>query len=246
MKWLARLLLLAAVPLYGGTVDVSSSQSLYLRHGDTISFDLFTSSYSQNAQTFGLAPYPTDLQFALAASPILSGGQFAATISSVDASIVLAFDGSPGFVAGYLSGAGFQGAVSTLQGHLHFSPTLSQDLFGSGKARLSLQNQGADLTLGVSPLTLGQTLFVSLSSGPLSVGARVGSVNVSGPDGPAFFATRLDLDETPVPEPGSGWFLAGGGGLLACISGMLNRVSRRPHGINTPPEINRLQSVKRL
>jgi hypothetical protein len=246
MKWVARLLLLAAVPLYGGTVDVTSYQSLYLRHGDTISFDLFTSSYSQNAQTFALPLYPVDLRFALAASPILSGGQFAATISSPDASIILAFDGSLGFVAGYLSGAGFQGAVSTLQGHLHFSPTLSQDLFGSGKARLSLQNQGADLTLGLSPLTLGQTLFVSLSGGALSAGARVGSVSLNGSDGPTLLATTLNLDETPVPEPGSGWFLAGGGALLGGISGMLNQVSRRRHGIDTLPEINRLQSVKRL
>jgi hypothetical protein len=220
------LLALFTLPLCAGVVDVSFSQTALVHSGDTLSFNLFTWNYTANAQSFGLPLYPTDVAFALVTAPFNGPSQFSATLTSSDASVTVGFDGTPGFAPGYLSSADFQGAVSSLQAHLHLSSALSQDLFGGGSIRLDLQNTGADLDLGLSPLTFRQDLFFTLSGGPLSVGAMPGTVTLESPSGSqSQFTGGLQLIDS-VPEPGSGWLLTGGGALLWAVSTMWSRRSR--------------------
>jgi len=200
------LLVLAAVPLYGGTVDLTGAETVLVRTGDTLSFDLFTGSYSANAQALGLSANPEAIAFCLITSPLAIPGQFVATITSSDASIELAFGGVSRFNTGYLSSAGFQGIVSTLNGHLNLTSSVSSELFSGGALRLNLRNQGPDLLLGLPPLTLSQDLFVTLSGGPLSVGAHAQSVTLQRPDSPLLLAGRFNSDISDVPEPGSACF----------------------------------------
>jgi hypothetical protein len=155
---------LLALPLQASVVDVSTSQNAVVRTGDTLSFALSTWNYALNAQSFGLPLYPTDVTFALVTAPLNFPAQFWATLASPDASVTVAFSGPLGFTPGYLSSAGFQGVVATLQGHLHLSSTLSQDLFGGGGVRLNLENTGDDLTLGLDLSPFGR-LFFCLSGG---------------------------------------------------------------------------------
>jgi hypothetical protein len=89
--------------------------------------------------------------------------------------------------------------------------------------RLNLTNQGPDLTLGLSPLTFGQDLFVTVSGGPLSVGANPRSVTLERPDTPLLLASHFESVAATVPEPDSAWFFVSGGGLFYAISGVLKR-----------------------
>jgi PEP-CTERM motif len=216
---------LVAAALHAGQVDVSSAQTVTVGHGGSLTFDLFTSSYTANAQALGVPLYPTDLTFSFVTAASTSG-EFLATLSSPDASINLAL-GPLDFTAGYLSSAGFQGTVSTLQGQFHLDSALSQQLFSSGSVLLTLQNTGGSLLLGLPSFTLEQDLFASLSGGPLSVGARPGGVTL---DNPLEFSVSALGFQLPaqVPEPGSGLLLAGGGVLFWAISGRLKRRLRRP------------------
>src|SRR5690242_13660380 len=95
--------LLAAVPLHAGTIDVTALEMARLRAGDRLSFELFVWNYAQNARTFGIAPDPDEFSFAFATSPTNSHGTLSATLSSPDASISVRVDEISGFTAGYLS-----------------------------------------------------------------------------------------------------------------------------------------------
>jgi len=226
MKGLVGLLVLAAVPLCGGTLDLTGAETVLVRTGDTLSFDLFTGSYSANAQALGLNANPEAIAFCLITSALPVSGQFVATVTSFDASIELAFGGVLGFNTGYLSSAGFQGIVSTLNGHLNLTSSVSSELFLRGALRLNLRNQGPELLFGLPPLTLSQDLFVTLSGGPLSVGAHAQSVTLQRPDSPLLLAGRFNSDISDVPEPGSACFFLSGGGLVYAISGMSIRIFR--------------------
>jgi hypothetical protein len=160
-------------------------------------------------------------------APLNVPAQFTATLSTPDASTSVAFGGPLGFTAGYLSSAGFQGAVSTLPGHLHLDSALSQELFADGSVWLNLLNTGADLTLGLSSLTLRQDLLATLSGGPLSVGASVGQVTLQSAPSLAF-AGDINPSFQSVPEPDSRW-LMGGGTLLCVLSVVLQKLSRGRH-----------------
>jgi hypothetical protein len=107
-------------------------------------------------------------------------------------------------------GAGYGGAVSVLDGSLQLSEALSQQLFGSSAAILTLLNTGPAVTVGLPPYTLQQDMTVSLEGGGLSVGAPLGGVALTdSPDPP---------DPPDVPEPGSAVLLPGGGALLWALA----------------------------
>jgi hypothetical protein len=129
MKLLPGWLMLAAAPLYGGAIDITGRQTALVRTGDTVSFEIFAGSYALNALGFGLPAAPSDVSFSLITSPLVNPAQFAATVTSSDASIELAFDGILGFTPSYLSSVGFQGTVSALNGHLNIASFASAELF---------------------------------------------------------------------------------------------------------------------
>jgi hypothetical protein len=231
MKLTPRILALAfaGVSLHAGTVDVTSAESVVVAKGDTLSFELFTGSYTVAAQQFGLPVYAEMLRFCLVTAPTDPGAQFSATVRTDDASIFLELGDVLDFSPGFLSSTGFQGAVSTLQGQFQFDSQLSQNLFGSGPVWLDFTNQGSDITLGLSPLFLNHDLYASLSGGPLSVGAVTGTVVLRHPV-PSYaanpFGNSVPVDAFSLPEPGTPWMLVGGGALLAAFSRRFGWLSR--------------------
>jgi hypothetical protein len=154
--------------------------------------------------------------FASAAEDSLA--QIQAVLESGDGSVSVSFGAPLSFVPGMFQGSGYSGAVSVLDGSLHLSETLSQQLFGGSPAVLILRNTGPALAVGLSPYTLQQDLNVSLGGGGLSVGARLGGVALM----------DSESDPAAVPESGSGVLLLGGGALLCALSRL--RKSRPSRG----------------
>jgi hypothetical protein len=141
--------------------------------------------------------------------------QVEAILESGDGSVSVSFGAPLSFIPAMFQGSRYSGPVSTLQGSLHLSETISQQLFGGSPAVLILLNYGPALTVGLPPYTLKQNLNVSLGGGGLSVGAPLGRV-----------ALLEASDPSGVPEPGSGLLLLCGGALLCALSRL--RSSRLP------------------
>lgn len=229
LRWGLYLAILVAPALAASTIDVSAQTSAVVRTGDTLVFHVFTWNFGVNAAAVGLPVYPADVSFALVSAPLSVAGGFAATLESTDRAVSVAF-GNLTFSPGKFQKGGHAGEVSTLEGYLHLSSSLSEALFGARSAVIALRNQGPDVTLGFAPYLLRQDLYTSLSGGPLSVGAVPGWVDLESPVKPASlinlrapvsFAAGLD-----VPEPRSGGLLFGGGVLLCGLSMVLGRFSR--------------------
>src|SRR5437899_324480 len=125
---IAALMLGALAPLAAGTLNVSGAETVAVQNRGAVSFEVFTWSYAANALAFGLPADPTDFNFVLISAP-QTDGLFSATLSSADASTSITLDGPLEFANGFYSGTGYQGAVSTLQGHFHFSSSDSHQLF---------------------------------------------------------------------------------------------------------------------
>jgi hypothetical protein len=233
LRWGFCLAILVAPEIGAATIDisadVSSMSSAVVHTGDTLVFQLLTWNFGVNAALFGLPVYPTDVSFALVSAPLSVAPGFAATLESADRAVSVAFD-SPTFGPGYFQGSGYEGEVATLQGYLHLSPLLSEELFSAPSAVIALRNDGPDVTIGLPTYLLRQDLFSSLSGGPLSVGAIPGFVELEsqgngarllGFRGPVNFAA-----DSQVPEPRSGGLLFGGGVLLCGLSVVLAHVTR--------------------
>jgi hypothetical protein len=222
------LAILVAPVVSAGTLDVSSQTSAVVPTGDTLVFQLLTGSFGVNAEAFGLPVYPTAVSFDLVSAPLSIAGGFTATLESPDLAVSVAF-GSVSYGSGYIQGSEYTGAVSTVQGFLQLSPLLSEGLFSDGSVFLTLSNEGPDVTVGLSPYTLRQDMFASLSGGPLSVGAAPGVVDLDSPGKAVGFQSLgavANFATQSVPEPGSGELLLGGGVLLCGLSALLARVSR--------------------
>jgi hypothetical protein len=200
----------AALPLGAGTIDVSSTTTAVLHSGESLRFEVLTWNFSTLAAGLGVPEYPTEVGFVFVSAPTDSTGWFEAALGSGDGSVSAAFGGPLSFAPALFQSSRYSGTVSTLQGSLHLSETLSQQLFAGSAAVLMLRNTGADVTVGLPPYTLGQDLTVSLSGGPLSVGALRGGVTLES-----------------VPEPRSGALLLGAGALLCLLSRVLKRVFNR-------------------
>ena len=165
--------ILSAPSIGAATIDVSADTSATVRTGDTLVFHLLTSNFALDAARFGLPLYPSEVSFALVSAPLGANGEFAATLESADRGVSVAF-GDLTFGPGYFQGSGYTGDVSTLQGRLSLSPLQSEVLFGSTSAVIALRNQGPDVEVGLAPYALRQSLYASLTGGPLSVGAVAG------------------------------------------------------------------------
>lgn len=222
--------MLAAVPMSAAIIDVSADTSAVVRNGNTLAFELWTWNFGVNAVALSLPQYPSDINFALVSAPLSVTGNFSATLFSADGTVSADF-GSLSFGTGYIQGSEYTGAVAMVQGYLHLSSLLSEELFGGGSAVLVFRNDGEDVTVGSMPWVLGQDLYASLSVGPLSVGAIPGTVTLDPPDKPENLLSSAGPStlaaETELPEPRSGTLLLGGGVLLFGLSRILARISRR-------------------
>jgi hypothetical protein len=218
--------ILVALPLGAGTIDVSAQVSALLDTGDTLSFTVPSWNFSIDAANLGLPVYPTSVGFAFVSLPEDSPGQFEVVLGSGDGSVSVSFGAPLSFVPGTFQGARYSGAVSALEGSLSLSETLSQQLFGSSAAVLTLLDTGPAVTVGLPPYPLQRDLNVSLGGGGLSVGAppgRVALMDSSDPPDPP--------DPPATPEPGSGVLLLGGGALLWALARLRqSKLSRGAEG----------------
>jgi hypothetical protein len=207
---------LAAVPVCAGIIDVTGQTTVRLDPGNTLSFEIFGSSYAANAPIYGAPARPTRIEFTLVTAEG-TGGLFTAILEPAGTAITLAIPGPLNFVPGTFHGAAYDGPISALTSSLDLSDLESEALFGGGTAILTLQNQGPEAVLGLAPYPLPHVMLVTLSGGAFSVGARVGSVLLDPPDAPV----------TAAPEPNVGGLLLAGGGLLCLISAVMQRIKRR-------------------
>jgi hypothetical protein len=212
----AMLVWLASVPVRASIIDVTEWTTVRVDPGNTLSFEISGSSYAANAPLYGASARPTRIEFTLVTAEG-TGGLFTAILETAGASVVLAIPGPLSFVPGTFHGAAYDGPISALTAWRDLSDLESEALFAGGTAILTLQNQGSETVLGLSPYTLPHVLLVTLSGGAFSVGARVGTVLLDPPDAPL----------TAAPEPNSGVLLLAGGGLLCLISAALQRIERR-------------------
>jgi hypothetical protein len=220
-------LVILATPAIGGTIrDVSDDTSVAVHTGDTLVFQLLTSSFAADAARLHLPVQLTGISFAFATSPLSGAGSFAATLESADG-LSVAF-GELTFGTGSLDRGGNGQDVSVLESSL--SQLDSKALFGKPSVFIALRNDGPEVTLGVPSFPMRQDMFATLSGGSLQVGAIPVSVELESQDKPGSFialgrAMPFSAD-SEAPEPHSGGLLLGGGALLCGLSGVLARVAR--------------------
>lgn len=193
--------------------------------GDTLTFQLLTWNYGVNAAALGLPQYPTGVSFELMSAPLTWEGLFSATLQSEDGSVSVPF-GDLTVGSGYVSSSAYSGEVLTIGGELDLSLLLSEQVFKSGSAVISLHNAGADVTLGLEYFALRQDLYARLSGGPLSLGALQGKVRLNTLENDAGAGAQGQAEGSAVPEPGSGGLFLGGGTLLCGLSLVLARDTR--------------------
>jgi hypothetical protein len=230
---LVMLLAMVAVPALRATaiLDVTGQTNAQMQTGDILAFEIFGGSFVRTAANFGFSRYPTEISFVFLTATAPVAGSFSGALESADGAASVALGVPLTFGAGAFSGAGYAGAVSTLHGYLHLSALLSQELFSGGSAVLTLRNDGPEITVGLDPYTLRQSLYISLYGGPLTVGGIVSSVSLESAP------TLLGLDAvdgqvslesvSAAPEPDSSALFLAGGALLCSVSLGLNRIARR-------------------
>ena len=219
-RWCGLAVILSALPLGAGTINVSAQVSALFDTGDELSFTVPSWNFGINAANFGLPEYPTSVEFLFVSDSVDLPAQVEAVLESGDGSVSVSFDAPLSFETGMSQGSGYSGAVSVLDGSLHLSEALSQQLFGSSAAVLMLLNTGPAVTVGLPPYTLQHDMNVSLGGGGLSVGAPPGRVSLVDP--PLGGVAPMDPPDPPdppgVPEPGPAVLLLGGGALLWALA----------------------------
>jgi hypothetical protein len=214
---LARYVWLAAAPLYAGTIDVSSQSSVALHDGDALSFAISAWSYQAHAAGFGAPADPPHVSFSLITAPITGTWDLSFALESNDGRASAAISDTR-LSPGYFQGALYEGPVSAAYGWLALSPELSSQIFAGPAVLLVLRATGGDVTIGLSPYSLLQSLQVSLSGDGFSVGGTVAAVSLERAAGP---------QPPGVPEPQSGALLALGSALLCLTARFLKRSRRR-------------------
>jgi hypothetical protein len=209
-------LLAASLPLAANPINVTNQTTASLNTDDALFFTLATYGFAIDAAAFGLAPYPAVVSFSFVSSAPGPGGLFDAVLETPSGSVVAAFPDLLRFVPAQYQGAYYSGPVGEIEASLTLSPALSQQLFSGASAVLVLQNLGPTASVGLSSYSIPHDLTVSLSGGGLSTGAPVVEATLDDPPAPPG-----------VPEPGSGWLLAGGAALCWAAAATMKRARLR-------------------
>ncbi len=208
-------LLAASLPLAADPINVTNQTTASLTTHDALFFTLATYGFAIDANEFGISPYPAVVSFSFVSSSPGPGGLFDAVLETPSGSVITAFPDFLEFEPGEYQSASYSGPVGEIEASLALAPALSQQLFSGASAVLVLQNLGPTATTGLSSYTIAHDLTVSLSGGGLSTGAPVVQVTLDDPPLPG------------VPEPGSGWLLAGGAALCWAAAAAVKRARRR-------------------
>jgi hypothetical protein len=202
-------------------IDVSSAATVWLGPDDALAFCIPSWNYGRYAVQYGLPSYPIGVGLVFVSATVDSPAPFDASLESADGSVSETSGAPLMFSPGDISSANYSGAVSILQANFQLSASISQQIFGEAGgngALLTLRNRGLALTLGLAPRTIQQDLNVSLSGGPLSVGALCGPV------------TLLESSAPVVPEPRSEALMVCGGTFLCLMARLLRRLSNSGSG----------------
>lgn len=215
---------LIVAPLYAGTIDVSSQSSVTLENGNTLTYAISAWSYKVHAAALGGPADPAYLSFSLLTDPLLDGLDLGFSLESYDGDVSVAVNDTV-VLPGYLEGALYQGPITMDSGSMTLTPELSSQLFAGPAVLLVVRDLGGDVTLGIPPYELLQSLEVSLSGDAFSVGGTVAAVTFDPPGDP---------DPADTPEPQSGVLLALGGASLFLLARVSKR-SRRLKAETAPP-----------
>lgn len=209
-----------ATGLAAATIDVSSETTQLLQSGNSLSFLFTDGSYVQYALTLGLAPSPMQIFFNLSSSPDGSTGHFTAEVASADGSVSAVFPGPIGWSSGVVQSSEYSGLASVVSDSLTLSSALSQEIFATSGAELTLIYTGPDVMIGFPGDSLKNEFTISLASGPISVGVQDYEVTLTSDGG------------VTTPEPNSVPMLVIAGVLLYAVSGLRKRsaCSRPPAG----------------
>lgn len=211
--------LAASLPLAAVPINVTDQTTASLSTDDALFFTLATYGFAIDATAFGLSPYPAIVSFGLVSSAPGPGGLFDAALETPSGSVIAMFPELLEFVPAQYQSASDSGPVGDLEASLTLSPALSQQLFSGASAVLMLQNLGPTASVGLSSYTIPHDLTISLSEGGLTTGAPVVEATLDDPPAPGG-----------VPEPGSGWLLAGGAALCWAAAATMKRARRRGAG----------------
>ena len=199
----------AVLPLDAGSIDVSTEATAWLNPNDTLTFEIPFGTYSLAASQYRLSVYPTEVGIVFVSAPVDAPGQFDAALQSADGSAEDAFGAALSFISGEYSSSGYTGytgPVSALQAVWHLPAGISGQIFGGSGAFLTLRNAGTAINIGLPGNTLAGDLSVTLSGGPLGVGALRGAV------------TFQDSAPLVTPEPHGQALLTSAGALLGLLA----------------------------
>jgi len=212
-------MLAASLPLAASPLNVTGQTTASLGTDDALFFTLATYGFAVDAAAFGLSPYPAVVSFSFVTGSPGPGGPFDAALETPGGSVIEQFPGLLEFVPAQYQAASYSGPVGEIEASLTLSPALSQELFSGASAVLVLQNLGPTASVGLSSYTIPHDLTVSLSGGGLTTGTPVVEATLDDPPAPGG-----------VPEPGSGWLLAGGAALCWTAAAAMKRARRRGAG----------------
>jgi len=210
LRYRVFLIAFSALPLGASVIDVTAQTSVLLHLGDELRFEIDSIGYNSIAGLYGAPPLPERVEFVMDNAPDMGAGRFIAWMESATGQLEVRFATLWQIPASF-HGSQYTGPITVLTSALDVAGQDSAALFGERRAFLVLQNRNPDITLGLPPYTLSQDMKVTLSGGPLAIGARVQSVT-------------LLSGVAPTPEPGSAWLLLCGAGLFL-LSAILRRAS---------------------
>ena len=236
MKRFAAFVLLSALPLSAGSVDVTGQSLAAVHQGAGVAIDFGVWNYGIDNK--GSSPYPTSFGFSIitqdpaATTAYVPGSDaayyqgylFQGWVESLDGSVsVPLYDplaaglgSEPGELllapGVFDSGSASDLSVGVLSAVVNLSPAMAEALFGpSFMARIVLQNLGPAFVLGIGPdYTVSNAVSVPdvTGAGPYTVAGITGTVMVDN------------------PEPAT-WTLAAGAAFLALANGLRSRAARR-------------------
>jgi hypothetical protein len=225
---------LLAASLCSATINVSTQQSVTLETGDTLIYSISAYSYLVHAPQLGGPADPSAITVSLLADPLIGSLGLGLSLESYGGGVSAPME-NVSQEDGYFAGSLYQGPVTGETGFMQLSPDLSSELFSGPAVLLEVQDLGGEVTLGLPPYAMLQSLEVSLSGSGFSVGGVVAAVTLEPAQAPEMsalaspmdaFASPLDDELDAVPEPSSGALLALGGACLALAALFLKRRSR--------------------
>src|ERR1035437_4653792 len=103
--WCGLAVILSALPLAAGTIDVSAQVSALLNTGDALSFTVPSWNFGINAAHYGLPEYPTSVGFVFVMAAEDSLAQVEAVLVSGDGSVSVSFGAPLSFVPTLFQGS---------------------------------------------------------------------------------------------------------------------------------------------